>query len=305
LLIAAAFFAGTLGAHEGEPPSDIPRTGSWAWEFDPGSILLLAITGMAYTRGLIRLWHRIGWGHGIRWIQALCFASGWLATVFALVSPLHRWGNTLFSAHMVQHEVLMLIAAPLLILGRPLPVMLWALPRRWSRAGVEFLKGRRIAGAWPVLMSPPVAWILHALAVWVWHLPALFQVTLSSGFVHALQHSSFLGTALLFWLSLFQGSQRQVGNGAAVMYLFTTALHTGALGALLTFASAPWYPAYAATAGAWGFTALEDQQLGGLIMWIPGSVVYICTGLFLFAAWLRESETRVGIPEIREDFGKG
>jgi cytochrome c2 len=110
--------------------------------------------------------------------------------------------------------------------------------------------------------------------------------------VHSLQHISFLGTALLFWWTIFKTRGSELGYGGAVFYLFATALQTGALGALLAFSSSLWYPAYAASTGPWGLTPLEDQQLGGLIMWIPGSIPYLVAGLYMFARWLRAAETR-------------
>jgi putative membrane protein len=192
----------------------------------------------------------------------------------------------------------MLIAAPLLILGRPLPAFLWALPRASSRGAARGLNTKPMRAAWRFFTLPFVAWLAHALVLWLWHVPFFFQATLTSSLVHALQHSSFLGSALLFWLALFQGHRRRAGNGMGVIYLFTTALHTGMLGALLTFAGRPWYPAYANTAPLWGVSPLEDQQLGGLIMWIPGGVVYIVAGLVLFSDWLREATGRVSANEL-------
>jgi putative membrane protein len=108
---------------------------------------------------------------------------------------------------------------------------------------------------------------------------------------HSAQHLSFLLSALLFWWSLFYA--RGGRHGAGVLYIFTTAVHTGILGALLTLAPTVWYPAYAGKVQAWGLTPLEDQQIGGLIMWIPAGVVYTVAGLFLFAATLRESDAMV------------
>ncbi len=110
--------------------------------------------------------------------------------------------------------------------------------------------------------------------------------------MHTLQHASFLGTGLLFWWALFHGREGRMGYGAAVFYLFATAMHSGALGALLTFAPSPWYPAYDGATAAWGLTPLEDQQLAGLIMWIPAGLSYLVAGLALVAAWMRESERR-------------
>jgi cytochrome c oxidase assembly factor CtaG len=117
----------------------------------------------------------------------------------------------------------------------------------------------------------------------------LFQATLSSDWIHSAQHISFLGTALLFWWSLFY-AQGRAGYGSSVLYVFTTAVHTSILGALLTFAGAVWYPAYAPSTTAWGLSPLEDQQIGGLIMWIPAGVVYLAAGLWLLALCLRDSD---------------
>ena len=260
------------------------------WSFEPGAVSLLALTALLYAAGLIRLWNRIGLGHGVRRWRALSFGAGWVVTALALLSPLHQWGATLFAAHMVQHEILLLIAAPLVILGRPLPVMLWAAPRR-----VRISVGRRMRtwrGPWMLCTGAAFAWIAHATVLWVWHIPALFESTLHSEFAHALQHTSFLGAALLFWFALLEGRDRRSGFGSAVIYLFTTAVHTGILGALLTLTRTPWYRSYAETSGMWGLSALEDQQLGGLIMWIPGGVVYVVAGLALFAAWMNEAVQR-------------
>jgi putative membrane protein len=108
-----------------------------------------------------------------------------------------------------------------------------------------------------------------------------------------LQHSSFLVSAALFWWALIQGRQGPIGHGAAVLYVFTTSVHSAALGALLTFGPFPWYPAYAEGAASWGLTPLEDQQLGGLLMWVPGGVLYLIASLALLAGWLRQLEYRV------------
>ncbi len=262
------------------------------WTFDPGVVILLLLSLVLYVAGTIRLWQATRVGRGVRWPQAAAFTAGWLVLVVALISPLHALGNALFSAHMVQHELLMLVAAPLLVLAKPILPILWALPRPCAR-----LAGRvsRRPG-WQTLSrlgsNALVAWLVHAVVLWMWHLPAFFQATLTSNLVHAAQHASFLGSALLFWWAIMHGHRRASGYGLAVLYLFTTALHTGLLGALLSLAGAPWYPAYEATTWAWGLSPLEDQQLGGLIMWIPAGIVYIVASLLLFAAWLRESERR-------------
>ncbi|MFL6585090.1 MAG: cytochrome c oxidase assembly protein [Chthoniobacterales bacterium] len=267
-------------------PADFDELRYW-WVFDPGIVIPLLISALLYAIGVVRL-RRVN-RHAVGLIEVSCFVAGWLTLVIALVSPLHPWGAVLFSAHMTQHELLMLVAAPLLVLGRPMLVFLWAVPRSWARK----LGGwKPAAPIWHAVTAPFVAWLVHAVVLWLWHLPALFNATLENDFVHALQHVSFLGSALLFWWAVLHGRQRALGYGAAVLYMFTTALHTSLLGALLTFARTAWYPFYQTTTQSWGLTPLDDQQLGGLIMWIPAGVVYIIAGLALFAGWLREAENR-------------
>jgi putative membrane protein len=109
--------------------------------------------------------------------------------------------------------------------------------------------------------------------------------------VHELQHLTFLLTALVFWAALFDERRRE-RQGAAILYLFTTTVHTSILGALITFAAHPWYASYLQTSTQWGLTALEDQQLGGLIMWVPGSLVYVGAALVLLARWIAAPEAR-------------
>jgi putative membrane protein len=206
---------------------------------------------------------------------------------------LHPLGEVLFSAHMTQHELLMLVAAPLVVLGRPVIAFLWALPLNWARRVGGWSKAAWVQSAWQTITNPLTAWMIHAVALWVWHVPLLFQATLKSDLVHTFQHVCFLGSALLFWWALIHGQQGLMGYGAAVLYLFTTSVHSGVLGALITFTGSVLYPAYDKTTASWGLTALEDQQLGGLIMWVPAGLVYIVAGLALCAGWMRESERRV------------
>ena len=288
--VTASFaFPALAMAHTGQPlqPHDLWR----AWSFEPLVMIALALSAVLYTRGLMRLWLPRR-GVGIRRWEATAFAIGWLVLLVALVSPLHALGGILFSAHMAQHELLISVTAPLLVLGRPLIPFLWGLPPSWRRRLGKWTRSDGVSHTWRVLSSPLVAFSAHAIALWVWHLPGPYQSTLSSELMHSLQHVSFLGTALLFWWTVFKSRGTEMGYGAAVFYLFATALQTGALGTLLTFSSGLWYPAYATTTGPWGLAPLDDQQLGGLIMWIPGSIPYVIAGLYMFARWLSAAETR-------------
>ena len=281
-----------LFLHSGGGQLDASRILRW-WSWDPFVVLGLVLSAEMYVSGLRRLWKRAGADRGVRKWEAACFAAGWLFLVVALVSPLDALGGILFSAHMAQHEVLMLLAVPLLVLGRPLAVFLWSLPPETRERIGGWTQSPAVAASWRAVTGPLTVWVIHGLAVWVWHLPALFQATLASDPVHALQHLSFFGSAALFWWALIHGRYGRMGYGAAVLYVWATGVHSGVLGALLTFAPSLWYPIYEERTAAWGLSALEDQQLAGLIMWVPAGVVFILLGLGLFAAWLGEAERRV------------
>ena len=267
-----------LCAHAGQAPG--PEDILKSWSFEPGIVIPLAVTMFLFARG----------AHSASRAQRVFFWSGMLTLALALISPLHPLGEALFSAHMAQHEILMLVAAPLLVLARPLAPLLHGMPFEWRRRIGRWSKARPVRGFWRGITYPFVAWWIHAAALWCWHIPFLFQATLRSEPIHAAQHLSFFGSALLFWWSLLYARGRQA-YGSAVIYIFTTGVHTSILGALLTLTSRVWYPSYGNSASAWGLTALEDQQLGGLIMWVPAGLVYIGAALILFAAWMRESDS--------------
>lgn len=282
-LALALGVAGPAAAHT-TAASARPAAGAWGWNLEPWLVVLLVLSLALYGMGAARLWRHAGMGRGVSRAQAAAFALGWLALVAALCSPLDWLGTQLFSAHMVQHEVLMLVAAPLLVIGRPLGAWTWAFAPRHRHLLGRATHWSWLVAAWSALTRPVAAWSLHALALWAWHIPAFFDAALHSEGLHVLQHASFLGTALLFWWAVLGSAGRS--RGFAMVYLFTTMMHTAALGALLTFAPTAWYPAYAASAAAFGLEAVEDQQLGGLVMWVPGGMAYLVAGLVMMARLL-------------------
>jgi putative membrane protein len=258
--------------------------------YEPWAVAALALSAVLYALGLHRLWRKAGTGRGISRAHAARFALGWLALAAALLSPIDAWADALFSVHMLQHELLMVVAAPLLVAAKPLEAWAWALPRDALRHLADVAHTRALLAAWTALTEPLAAWALHAVALWVWHIPAFFQSAVENEGIHVLQHASFLGSALLFWWSVLGRESRR--DAAAVASLFTTMLHTGALGALLTFAPTVWYVHYALSGGAFGLRALEDQQLGGLLMWVPAGSAYIVTALAIVARWLSPAAFR-------------
>jgi cytochrome c oxidase assembly factor CtaG/mono/diheme cytochrome c family protein len=286
-------------AHEGHHHLSAREVGRW-WTFDPFVVAGLAVAAVLYAAGLRSLWKRAGVGQGIGRLQALSFSLGWLTLVVALVSPVHALGEILFSAHMVQHMLLMLVAAPLLVFGRPLAAFVWAVPRRECASVRRVTRSPWFQSAWKAISSPLAAFLAQAVVLCGWHIPLFYQATLRSDAVHALQHTSFLAAACLFWWALVHGRYGRMGYGMSVAYVFATTLYSGVLGALVTFAPRLWYPIYAPRTSPWGLSPLEDQQLAGLLMWVPSGVIFIVLGLALFAAWLAESERRVGYREGRD-----
>ncbi len=264
-----------------------------SWSFEPAVLTSLLLSAALYLAGARRRQRR----GNLPPLEALAFAGGWLTLVAALVSPLHEMGEMLFCAHMTQHELLLTVAAPLLVVSRPLVTFLWALPLRWREVLGAWAKLRPVSAAWRTLTGAMFAWLLHGATLWLWHIPVFYQASVENEAVHALQHTTFLATALLFWWTLLHGHFRRSNTGMAVIYVFTTAVHTSILGGLMTFASRVWYPIYEGRTTVWHITALEDQQIGGLIMWIPAGVIFLAIGLWLVAAWMRESERRVAFTQ--------
>jgi putative membrane protein len=261
--------------------------------FDTAVLLAVLAAGALYLRGIVRLRGDEAGRRALpRW-RAAALLSAWVVLVVGLAPPLAPAADVLFSVHMGQHELLMLIAPPLLVLGRPMLAGLWALPRRLRRRVARPLRRPAAGRAWRALTAPAVAFGLHALVLWLWHAVPAFELALHHDGVHLVQHASFVATATLFWWALLHGRFGVLGYGAGVLFVFATTLHSGALGALLAVAPRPWYPTHATRAGAAGVDPLEDQQLGGLLMWIPAGAVLLVLGLALFAAWLGESGRRV------------
>lgn len=249
----------------------------------------LAVCFAVYTAGVVRVWRNAGYGRGVRPLEAIAFAAGCLALLVAVAPPLDEWSERWQAAHMVQHELLMVVAAPLFAVGAPLIGILWTLPSGLRRALVDTAQRTPLPAVWRTLTAPSTAFILYGLALWIWHVPALYDDALGDERVHAIQHLCFFGTAAIFWWGIVHGRQGRTGYGAAVVYLFVTALHAGVLGALLTVAPRVLYAPYL-THQPGGLSPLEDQQLAGLLMWVPGGLAFVAGALFLLAAWLRQSD---------------
>ncbi len=269
--------------------------GLWlAWNLEPSILIPITISVLIYLWGMRNVWQHAGIGHGINRRHALSFLGALLALLIALISPLDALSEVLFSVHMIQHLILILLAAPLLVISNFPLAFLWVLPRAWARRlGYRWNRSQSLSHAWQVISSPVCAWLLFAITIWIWHARLLFEAALQNEAIHTLEHLGFLITAMLFWWMLLKPTgQKHLQYGMAIPYLFTTILHSSILGALMTFTTQPWYPYYATLVEPWGITPLQDQQLAGLIMWIPGGIVFTLLTIGYFAAWLQALEQR-------------
>jgi putative membrane protein len=265
----------------GWDPADLCAP-SAAWTFHPWIVAplltaaLLQLSGMRALRpSSAALRETILWRSLLYWL-------GLAALALALLSPLHHAADRLFTAHMIEHEMLMVVAAPLLVAARPGALLLWGLPRAARRSAATLLALPALRGLWARGTELWSATAIHGLVLWVWHLPGPFEAAASHGGLHLLQHASFLGSALLFWQAALSMHQR----GAAALALFATSLHAGLLGSLLTFSRKLWYPgATVFPNGSW-LTPLEDQALAGLVMWIPACSVYAIAAVAVMGLWL-------------------
>ncbi|MGE5738062.1 MAG: cytochrome c oxidase assembly protein [Betaproteobacteria bacterium] len=290
--VAAAHDAGTRALAQSAPPHVESEAGAAI------IVVALAVSAVLYAIGIVRLWRAAAPGRGVRIREVGCFAAGWGVVAIALLGPIETWASRSFAAHMAQHELLMLAAAPVLVLGRPLAVWTWALPRKARNRARRIVATHAWRRVWRAATRPLGATLLQAIALLAWHVPAAFDRAAAHAGLHALQHATFLATALCFWWALRVPAQRAAGGGAVgIVCLFLTMMATGALGALLTFAPVAWYHAYAGSALPWAASALEDQQVGGLVMWIPGGTVYVVGALVIARGLLaRRAEVAVARP---------
>jgi len=277
-----AFTAAPVLAHDGSEHSAGP-----GWSFEPLVIFPLGLLLLIFLLGSRRLTERSKADRRRHWL----FLGGWLTLTLALVSPLHEGGERSFTLHMIEHELIMLMATLLLALSHAGGILAWGLPQPMRRLLAGNWK-RPMAISWRRLTEPVTATVVQALVMWGWHAPVLFDRTLSSSPWHVAQHLSFILASLLFWSAMLGRRQTYILSAAC---LFLTSLVEGALGALMSLSSSPWYAAYAAMGiSGIGLDPVTDQQLAGLIMWIPGGVVHAGMALALVYRWLVTAETGRG-----------
>ena len=280
LIPAAAWLAiGRAFAHDLGGP-----TQRAVWTFDPWIVTPVVGFGALFIAGSLVL-RRRGTRLQGRGLHMVLFCAGWISLAGSLISPLHWLGEHLFTFHMIEHEIIMAVSAPLLVLANPVGPVLWSLPRAIRVAVGRAMCQSVVRSTWRWLSEGSHATVIHGIAIWVWHAPLLFDAAVSDIAIHRLQHVSFFFSAVLFWWSVFRRSE----TGAAAWHVFITMLHTSVLGALMALAPRVLYGAQTATSSAWGLTPLEDQQLAGVIMWVPAGTIYSAAALTMMAIWIKQA----------------
>ena len=288
-LLALGLLAATSPAYA---HADGDHSAAAGWTFDPWVTLPLACVLLVFLIGRWRLAQRSKLPRSRTWL----FLGGWLVLTGSLVSPLHEGGERSFTLHMIEHELIMLVATLLLTAASAGGVLAWGLPGRLRTA----LGGRwrmPLAALWRRLTEPVTATILQALVMWAWHAPSLFNRALTNQGWHVAQHLSFILASLIFWRAMLD--VRRGGYMVSALCLFLTSLVEGVLGALMALSGSPWYPAYAAMGmSGIGLDPVSDQQLAGLVMWIPGGLVHGAAALAFLYRWLISNEDGDAVPSL-------
>ncbi|HEX2192850.1 MAG TPA: cytochrome c oxidase assembly protein [Acidimicrobiales bacterium] len=284
-------------AHQTVGPSEL----AGSWTFEPVLLATLAVTAFVYGRGRARLGRRVARPDGRR--RAIAFYNGLAVLAAALLSPLDPLASTLFSAHMVQHLLLMLVAAPLLVHARPTAALVAGLPAGWRQAA-HGIRSDPWRAAARTALNPLVVWAAGALALWAWHVPPLYEAALAHDAVHVLEHTSFLGAAVLFWAVVLASGTRSahgrrgVSRPVAMLLVFASSVQSSALGLLLLLAPNALYPVHAPGARAWEVSLLGDQHVAGGLMWGPPTFLYVVVIGWLVVRWFAEMEATAPGPRL-------
>lgn len=258
-----------------------PEVGLLAWTFEPAVVVPVIAAAALYLRGWSRVSRRMPERFGAR--HPVIFAAGLASVVLALCSPLDALAHDLALAHMIQHLLLMVVAPPLLWMSAPVAPILSGLPKPIRRAVVLALAAAPLRMLTRLLADPRVSWAAFVLVFWGWHLPALYDRALRVDAWHHVQHLCFFSSAVLFWRPVILSWPARLvwPRWAMLPYVVLAELQNAVMAAILTFADRVLYAAYDAVPRRWPLSALEDQSIAGVIMWVPGSLPFLLAALWL------------------------
>lgn len=295
-ILALLAFPTAALAHGDEAPAPTFPGVLAEWTFDPFAVAGLALAAVAY-RWAVRRVQAAHPGNPHPAYRSWLFGGGLAAIGVALLSPIEAYEGTLFSVHMVQHMLLELVAAPLLLAGAPITLTLRVASPRVRRGLLTVLQSRIVH----LISFPVVAWVLFAAVNWGWHFSVLYDQALENTLLHYFQHATFLGAALLFWWPVIGAdpSPWRLPHPVRLLYLFLAMPQNSFLGVALLSASSVLYPHYLTNGRTWGMTPLDDQALGGVIMWVVGDLAFLTGMMLVVVMWMRHEDRRTARLDAR------
>ncbi len=295
-LVAALAAPSVVAAHGEEAPAPTLTSALLAWRFDPLALGLIAASALLYLWAVRRVDAAHPGNRHPSW-RTWLFMGGLGAIALALVSPIEAYEGLLFSVHMVQHMLLELVAAPLLLAGAPITLTLRAASPGVRRRLLTVLHSRVLR----VLSFPVIAWVVFAGVNWGWHFSTLYDQALENVALHYVQHATFLAAALLFWWPVLGAdpSPWRLPHPVRLLYLFLAMPQNSFLGVALMSTRTVLYPHYLTNGRTWGPSPLADQELGGVIMWVVGDLAFLVGMAVVVAMWVRHEERRTARLDAR------
>jgi putative copper resistance protein D len=283
-------------AHGAEAPTPSFPSVLLEWRFDPTAIVPLVLVAALYAWAVRRV-DAAHPGNRHPAHRTWLFMAGLVAIAVALTSPIEAYEGLLFSVHMIQHMLLELVAAPLLLAGAPITLALRVSSPRVRRGLLAVLQSRVVH----VISFPVIAWVLFAAVNWGWHFSTLYDQALENDLLHYVQHATFLGAALLFWWPAIGAdpSPWRLPHPMRLFYLFLAMPQNSFLGVALLQTSTVLYPHYVTNGRTWGPSPLEDQHLGGVLMWVMGDMAFLAGMAVVVALWVRYEERRTSRLDAR------
>ena len=278
---------------------------SWDWRIE--IIVILAAAGIIFSVGWLRLRNRTRgsnagnrWRAGATW-RPFVYVLGLLILALALMSPIDVLGTQLFTIHMVQHVLLVMIIPPLLLLANPIVFILWGLPTSSRKAVGGWLgpnaRPRKIIKA---ITGVGIVWLAYVIVIWGWHDPLAYSLALRSNIAHDLEHISFFVVAMIFWWHIIGAGPKihsSLSYGGRFAYAISAIPPIMIAGIVIAFAKEPIYSHYELVPRLWNISVMEDQRIAGVIMWVPGSMMYIVAALIVVGRWLQKEESKPSLPE--------
>ena len=265
------------------------------WDLAPYILIPLAVICGAYLLGRWRLSRRTKY-RVVHLGDTLFFVGGGVVLTLVLVSPIDVYGGDLFFMHMIQHLSLMMIAAPLLLLASPMAVFLWAFPGTIRhQLGRAFTPNGVLRRVLTGVTVPVIAWLFYVVVIWAWHVPVVYDKALEQEWLHIVEHLVMFGAAVIFWWPVIGPApiRSHLPYPFRFLYLFLALSQNIVLAAILTFADSPVYAHYEDSPEHWGLGVDLDQQLGGILMWLPGAMMYFTALGILFYIWVSQEEREI------------